>query len=127
MLSHELPIVHNYITPTMPYIPLHSSLEHTNKTSATVPLASSTLDKADSPITSLNIPLVIPSLLQDNAITDVYMVDTSGNPIQARASNLFLTVPILHGPQGEKVQFLAIVNNGAMINVIDVAAFQWIA
>jgi hypothetical protein len=75
----------------------------------------------------LNIPLVVPSLLQDNAITDVYIVDMSGNLIWARASNPFLTVPILHGPQGEKVQFLAIVDNGAMINAIDAAAFQQIA
>ncbi|KAG0692761.1 hypothetical protein DFH29DRAFT_817167, partial [Suillus ampliporus] len=55
------------------------------------------------------------------------MVDASGNPIRARTSNPFLTVPFLHGPQGEKVRFLAIVDNGAMINAIDTAAFQQIA
>ncbi|KAG2048149.1 hypothetical protein BDR06DRAFT_896116, partial [Suillus hirtellus] len=42
-------------------------------------------------------------------------------------SNPFLTIPILQGPQGEKVRFLATVDNGAMINAIDTAAFQRIA
>ncbi|KIK47923.1 hypothetical protein CY34DRAFT_47231, partial [Suillus luteus UH-Slu-Lm8-n1] len=45
----------------------------------------------------------------------------------AQTSNPFMTVPHLHGPQGEKVRILAIVDNGAMINAIDTAAFQRIA
>jgi hypothetical protein len=40
---------------------------------------------------------------QNNAIIDVYMVDASGNAIRTKTSDLFLTVPILHRPQGEKV------------------------
>ncbi|KIK79931.1 hypothetical protein PAXRUDRAFT_43412, partial [Paxillus rubicundulus Ve08.2h10] len=39
----------------------------------------------------------------------------------------FLATPALQGPQGEKVQFLAIVDNGAMINAIDTTAYQRIA
>jgi hypothetical protein len=85
------------------------------------------LDKVDPIIARTDSSLVVPSLTQNNAITDVYMVDASGNAIQTRTSDLFLTVPILHRPQGEKVQFLAIVDNGAMINAIDTAAFQRIA
>ncbi|KAG1725899.1 uncharacterized protein EDB91DRAFT_1009915, partial [Suillus paluster] len=42
-------------------------------------------------------------------------------------SNPFLTVPHLHRPQGKKARFLAIVDNGAMINAIDTAAYQRIA
>ncbi|KIJ10051.1 hypothetical protein PAXINDRAFT_53842, partial [Paxillus involutus ATCC 200175] len=36
----------------------------------------------------------------------------------------FLATPVLQGPQGEKVRFLAIVDNGTMINAIDTAAYQ---
>jgi hypothetical protein len=74
-------------------------------------------------ITSLVVPFSIP----DNHITDAYLVDALGKPIQKQISNLFLTVPQLHGPQGEKVQILAIVDNGAMINAIGTAAHQRIA
>ncbi|KAF8836078.1 hypothetical protein BDN67DRAFT_866673, partial [Paxillus ammoniavirescens] len=42
-------------------------------------------------------------------------------------SNPFITVTSLRGPQGEQVRFLAIVDNGAMINTIDTAAHQRIA
>ncbi|OAX32438.1 hypothetical protein K503DRAFT_702016, partial [Rhizopogon vinicolor AM-OR11-026] len=65
--------------------------------------------------------------MPNTTVTDVYLVDDSGKPIRARTSNPFLTVPILHGPQGENVQFLAIVDDGAMINAIDTAAYQRIA
>ena len=60
----------------------------------------------------------------NNEITDVYMVDELGKPIVARASNPFLTAPSLQGPRGERVRFLAIVDNGAMINAIDATAYQ---
>ena len=52
------------------------------------------------------------------------MVDELGKPIVARASNPFLTAPSLQGPRGERVRFLAIVDNGAMINAIDATAYQ---
>ncbi|KAG1787214.1 uncharacterized protein HD556DRAFT_1247152, partial [Suillus plorans] len=65
--------------------------------------------------------------MSSNPITDVYLVDASGKPARSRTSNPFLTVPHLHGPQGEKVRFLAIIDNGAMINAIDTAAYQRIA
>lgn len=65
--------------------------------------------------------------MSSNPITDVYLVDASGKPARSRTSNPFLTVPHLHGPQGEKARFLAIVDNGAMVNAIDTAAYQRIA
>jgi hypothetical protein len=63
----------------------------------------------------------------NNEITDVYMVDELGKSVVARTSNPFLTAPSLQGPRGERVRFLAIVDNGAMINAIDTTAYQRIA
>lgn len=63
----------------------------------------------------------------NNKVTDMYLLDNLGKLIIACTSNPFLTVPILHGLNGEQVCFLAVVDNGAMINVIDTAAFQRIA
>ncbi|KAI6011746.1 hypothetical protein BKA83DRAFT_96138, partial [Pisolithus microcarpus] len=45
----------------------------------------------------------------------------------SRTSNPFLTVPSPHGPQGERVRFLAIVDSRAMINAMDTAAYQRVA
>ncbi|KAF8833588.1 hypothetical protein BDN67DRAFT_862863, partial [Paxillus ammoniavirescens] len=42
-------------------------------------------------------------------------------------SKPFITVPSLQGPQGEQVCFLAMVDNGAMINAINAATHQRIA
>ncbi|KAG2743524.1 hypothetical protein P692DRAFT_20850440 [Suillus brevipes Sb2] len=50
-----------------------------------------------------------------------------GQAIRAQTSNPFMAVPHLHGPQGEKIRILAIVDNGAMINTINTAAFQQVA
>ena len=55
------------------------------------------------------------------------MVDELGKPIVTRTSNPFLTTPSLQGPKGEQVRFLAVVDNGAMINAIDTAAYARIA
>ena len=63
----------------------------------------------------------------NNQVTDVYLLDDLGKPIIARTSNPFLMVLTLHGPNREQVRFLAVVDNGAMINAIDTAAFQCIA
>ncbi|KAF8131679.1 hypothetical protein EV363DRAFT_1165548, partial [Boletus edulis] len=63
----------------------------------------------------------------DNRVTDVYLLDDLGKPIIARTSNPFLATPSLHGPKGERARFLAVMDNGAMINAIDTAAFQRIA
>lgn len=126
ILTHTLPIVHNVPT-SMPSPFSHSHLERTDDVSAEVSVSSSKLDEADPIVAMADSSLVVPSLTQNNSITDVYMANASGNPIRTRTSNPFLTVPILHGPQGEKVRFLAIVDNGTMINAIDTAAFQRIA
>ena len=57
----------------------------------------------------------------------MYLVDELGKPIVTRTSNPFLTMPSLQGPKGEQVCFLAVVDNGAMINAIDTAAYAHIA
>lgn len=80
--------------------------------------------ESSSPNSPLLTTLVVPSLMSSNPITDVYLVDASGKPARSRTSNPFLTVPHLHGPQGENARFLAIVDNGAMVNAIDTAAYQ---
>ena len=63
----------------------------------------------------------------NNQVTDMYLLDDLGRPIIAYTSNPFLTVPSLHGPNGEHACFLAVVDNRAMINAIDTAGFQRIA
>jgi hypothetical protein len=70
--------------------------------------------------------VVLPVILS-NHITDVYLLDASGKVIQMQTSSPFLAVPHLHGLQGEKVRILAIVDNGAMLNAIDAAAYQQVA
>lgn len=67
--------------------------------------------------------IAIPS----NIVTDVYLLDATGKPAFACTSNPFLTVPNLHGPQGEHVRFLTVIDNGTMINAINMAAYQRIA
>ena len=64
--------------------------------------------------------------IPDNQITDVYLLDNLGKPIISHTSNPFLTIPSLHSPSREQVCFLVVVDNGAMINVIDTTAFQHI-
>ncbi|KAI9569550.1 hypothetical protein HD554DRAFT_1978643, partial [Boletus coccyginus] len=39
----------------------------------------------------------------------------------------FLANPSLQGPKGERVRFLVVIDNGAMINAIDMVTFQRIA
>ena len=55
----------------------------------------------------------------ENIVIDVYTLDESGKPRRADTSSPFQTVACLHGPKGECVRFLAMVDNGAMINMID--------
>ena len=66
-------------------------------------------------------------VIPENTVTDVYSLDASGKPAFARTSNPFLATPNLCGPQGERVRFLAVIDNGAMINAIDTAAYQRVA
>jgi hypothetical protein len=51
------------------------------------------------------------------------VADASGKSSCTQTSNPFLAVPHLHGPRGEKIRILAIVDNGAMINTINTAAY----
>lgn len=60
-------------------------------------------------------------------ITNMYLLDETGKPITSHTSKPFTTVPSIEGPQGERVHILAIVDSGAMINVIDIATYQCIA
>ena len=46
-------------------------------------------------------------------------MDESGKPKKTDTNSLFQTVACLHGPKGECIRFLAMVDNGAMINAID--------
>ena len=57
----------------------------------------------------------------------MYLVNELGKLIIMRTSNPFLTTPSLRGPKGEQVRFLAVVDNGAIINAIDTAAYMRIA
>jgi len=57
-------------------------------------------------------------------VTDMYLMHKLGKPIITRSSNPFLAMPCLQGPEGERVRFLAVVNNGAMINAMDTAAYM---
>jgi hypothetical protein len=101
-LSHMLHTVHDRSN-TMPSPTPHPHREHTDDISMTVPLTSSKSDKTDPSTVKADSSLVISSPMQNNSITDVYMLDMSGNPIRTRTSNSFLMVPSLEGPQGEKV------------------------
>jgi len=60
-------------------------------------------------------------------VTDMYLVHELGKPIITRTNNPFLATPCLQGPEGEQVCFLAVVDNGAMINAMDTAAYMRIA
>ena len=62
-----------------------------------------------------------------NTIVDIYTVDESGKPKQAAMSTPFQMVVSLAGPQGERVRFLAMVDNGVMINAIDMNTYQSVA
>lgn len=59
-----------------------------------------------------------------NTITDVYALDATGQPVKSKVGRPFLAVPSLEGPNGERVRFLAVVDNGAMINALDVEAYN---
>ena len=63
-------------------------------------------------------------LSTDNAITDIYFLCVTGQPITSKASNPFLTIASLQGPHGERVCFLATVDNGTIINTLDVKAYN---
>lgn len=128
------------IVPSPPLIPLsnqtnsftsHHTLQEVPRAQCIIHSISSSSSMASIELPSLNPPsptgLVVPSFISDNSITDVYRLDALGKPAISQTSNLFLTVPYLQGPQGEKTQFLAIVDNGTMINAIDTAAYQHIA
>ena len=58
----------------------------------------------------------------DNVVVDIYTLDESGKPRKADTSSPFQMVARLCGPQGECVRFLAMVDNGTMINAIDMEA-----
>ena len=60
----------------------------------------------------------------DNVITDIYSLYVTGQLIMSKASTPFLTVASLQGPQGERVRFLATVDNGAMINALNAMTYQ---
>ena len=60
----------------------------------------------------------------DNVITDIYLLCVTGQPIMSKASTPFLTVTSLQGLQGERVRFLATVDNRAMINALDAMTYQ---
>jgi hypothetical protein len=118
-------------SPTIP-VKLPSHLSQTNSlpvsNSLTTDLSSSVTDiVTSSENLSTNAHSVVLSTISSNTITDVYLLDDAGQAIRTQTSNPFLTVPHLHGPQGERIRILAIVDNGAMINAIDTAAFQRIA
>jgi hypothetical protein len=118
-------------SPTIP-VKLPSHLSQTNSLSVsnslTTDLSSSVTDIVTlSENLSMNAHSVVLSTISSNTITNVDMLDDVGQAIRTQTSNPFLTVPHLHGPQGEKIRILAIVDNGAMINAIDTAAFQQIA
>ena len=102
--------VNDITSPPMPTLP--PSPSRTQKTHKS-PKESNNMPQNDSDVATPN-----------NEITDVYMVDELGKLIVACASNPFLTAPSLQGPRGERVCFLAIVDNGAMINAIDAMAYQ---
>jgi len=63
----------------------------------------------------------------ENIVVDVYTLDESGKPKKTDTSSPFQTVACLRGPKGECVRFLAMVDNGAMINAIDSEAHGRIA
>lgn len=63
----------------------------------------------------------------ENIVVDVYTLDESGKPKKTDTSSPFQTVACLRGPKGECVRFLAMVDNGAMINAIDSEAHSRIA
>lgn len=55
----------------------------------------------------------------ENIVVDVYRLDESGKLKKTDTSSPFQTVACLHRPKGECIRFLAMVDNGAMINAID--------
>ncbi|KAF9232043.1 hypothetical protein BU15DRAFT_81671 [Melanogaster broomeanus] len=127
--------------PPLPPMPLPtSSLFHSpelpvrtvSSTHPTIPILESHVPKSlslnvDNTSTESGQDRDVSSPLSNHIVTDVYMLDAAGKPQVSRTSNPFLTVPCLRGPRGECVRFLAIIDNGAMINAIDTAAYQRIA
>lgn len=60
----------------------------------------------------------------NDSIADLYSLGAMGSPITSPASEPFRTIVCLRGPQGERVRFLATVDNGAMINALDATAYE---
>jgi hypothetical protein len=123
--------VHIKDNPPMPS-ELSSYITQTNTVSVSTPLITDPPPLSTDVVTTTgnlwpDTNLVVPSIILSNPITDIYLLDASGQAIRAQTSNPFITVPQLHGPQGERIRILAIVNNGAMINAIDTAAHQQIS
>ena len=133
------------IEPPLDLTPPQILYEHTNSNVAVhtllitqfpSPTASSYLPQRlvhipPTPAADNHLPLAVESssdsIISSNTITDVYSLDASGKPAFARTSNPFLATPSLQRPQGERVQFLAVIDNGTMINAIDTAAYQQVA
>ena len=133
------------IEPPLDLTPPQILYEHTNSNVAVhtllitqfpLPTASSYLPQKlvhipPAPVTDNHLPPAVESsgdgVISSNTITDVYSLDASGKPAFVHTSNPFLATPSLQGPQGKHVQFLAVIDNGAMINAIDTAAYQRVA
>ena len=108
--AHTVNNISPFPTPTLPFPPTCTQKTNENR------------NESDSTPQN-NGDVVAPN----NELTDVYMLDELGKPIITHTSNPFLTTPSIRGPRGERVRFLAVVDNGAMINAIDTAAYQRIA
>jgi hypothetical protein len=72
--------VHNR-SRTTPFPLIHPDIERTDDNSAVIQATSPKSGEADSTFAKAKFSLVVPSLIKNKAITDIYMVDMSGNLI----------------------------------------------